>query len=171
MKFILGVHSKSSNAGVRGELGKYPLLINCVKLMIKYWLRICKMPLNSIIYKCYLENKQLLQNGYNVLLNVLQNMLNYSVNNNIDHFELYSRNRSSINPFGAELHEVMSTRVDNSGLPQVDYTCIGGDILYCGKWRKISKSRSDLDLNRTMPNVELLRAIFIYYNMFKFQVD
>ena len=97
MKFILGVHSKSSNAGVRGELGKFPLLINCVKLMIKYWLRICKMPLNSIIYKCYLENKQMLQNGYNVWLNGLQNMLRYSVNNNIDHFELYSRNRSSIN--------------------------------------------------------------------------
>ena len=42
------------------------------------------------------------------------------------------------------------------------------EILYCGKWRKISKSHPDLDLDRTMPNV---RAIFIYYNMFKFQVD
>ena len=41
--------------------------------------------------------------------------------------------------------------------------------LYCGKWRKLSKSRCDLD--RTMPNVELIRAISIYYNMFKFQVN
>ena len=48
---------------------------------------------------------------------------------------------------------------------------IGHDSLYCGKWRKISMSRSDLDLDRTMPNVKLVRAIFIYYNMFKFQVD
>ena len=48
---------------------------------------------------------------------------------------------------------------------------IGLDSLYCGKWRKISKSCRDLDLDRTMPNVEFLRAIFIYYNMFKFQVD
>ena len=32
---------------------------------------------------------------------------------------------------------------------------------------KISKSRRDLDLDRTMPNVELVQAIFIYYNMFK----
>ena len=32
---------------------------------------------------------------------------------------------------------------------------IGLDSLYCGKWRKISKSRCDLDLDRTMPNVEL----------------
>ena len=43
---------------------------------------------------------------------------------------------------------------------------MGLDSLYCGKYRKISKSRSDLDLDGTMPNVELVRAIFIYYNMF-----
>ena len=43
---------------------------------------------------------------------------------------------------------------------------MGLDSLYCGKWRKISKSRCDLDLDRTMPNVELVRAIFIYYSMF-----
>ena len=30
---------------------------------------------------------------------------------------------------------------------------------------------SMFDLGRTMPNVELIRAIFIYYNMFKFEVD
>ena len=35
------------------------------------------------------------------------------------------------------------------------------DSLYCGKWRKILKSRSDLDLDRIMPNVELIRALFI----------
>ena len=28
-------------------------------------------------------------------------------------------------------------------------------------------SRHDLDLDQIMPNVELARAIFIYYNMFK----
>ena len=39
---------------------------------------------------------------------------------------------------------------------------IGLDTLYCGKWRKISKSRRDLDLDQTMPNVELVQAISIY---------
>ena len=34
---------------------------------------------------------------------------------------------------------------------------IGLDSLYCGKSRKISKSCSDLDLDRIMPNVELIR--------------
>ena len=37
------------------------------------------------------------------------------------------------------------------------------DSLYCGKWRKISKSRLDLDLGPAMPNIELVRVIFIYY--------
>ena len=36
---------------------------------------------------------------------------------------------------------------------------MGLDSLYCGKWRKISKSRPGLDLERTMPNVELFQAI------------
>ena len=35
---------------------------------------------------------------------------------------------------------------------------------------KISKSCCDLDLDRTMPYVELVRAIFICYNIFEFQV-
>ena len=45
---------------------------------------------------------------------------------------------------------------------------MGLDSLYCGKWRKISKSHRDLNLDRTMPNVELVRAIFIYYRCTSF---
>ena len=37
------------------------------------------------------------------------------------------------------------------------------------KERKISKLRSYLDLGPAMPNIELVRDIFIY-NVFKFQV-
>ena len=36
--------------------------------------------------------------------------------------------------------------------------------LYCGKCRKISKLRCDFYIDQTMPNVELVQAIFIYYN-------
>ena len=42
---------------------------------------------------------------------------------------------------------------------------IGLDSLYCGKWRKNPKSQSDLDLDTAMPNVELVPAIFIYYQV------
>ena len=42
--------------------------------------------------------------------------------------------------------------------------------LYCGTWRKISMSRCDLDLERTMSNVQPIRAISIYYNTLYVQV-
>ena len=64
----------------------------------------------------------------------------------------------------------MINRHTKSQLPNMRQSLdIGLYSLYCGKWRKIS--RRDLHLDRTMPNVELVRAIFIYYNMFKFQMD
>ena len=57
VKFLLGVHSKSTNDCVRGELGEYPIIFNMTEQYVKYWLRISKMPLNSLIYQSYLENK------------------------------------------------------------------------------------------------------------------
>ena len=36
---------------------------------------------------------------------------------------------------------------------------------------KISKSRRYLDLDWTMPNIELIRAFSVYYNRIKFQMD
>ena len=45
------------------------------------------------------------------------------------------------------------------------------DLTVCiGKWRTISKSPSDLDLGPTMPDIEPVRNIFIYYNVFQFHV-
>ena len=43
-----------------------------------------------------------------------------------------------------------------------------------GTWditHQISKSRHDLDLDRTLPNVKLVRAIFICYHVLKFQAQ
>ena len=42
--------------------------------------------------------------------------------------------------------------------------------LYCGKRRKISKSCHDLDLGPVMPNIELVRDIFIYHGVLKFRI-
>ena len=44
---------------------------------------------------------------------------------------------------------------------------MGPDSLYCGKWRKMS--HHDLDL--ALPNIELVRDIFIYYDVLKFHVN
>ena len=47
---------------------------------------------------------------------------------------------------------------------------IGPDSLYCGKWGKFLNAYSDLDLDLMKLNIELVRVIFIYYNVFRFRV-
>ena len=42
------------------------------------------------------------------------------------------------------------------------------DSFYCGKWEKISKSSRGIDLDQIMPNVELIRGLFISYNIYSF---
>ena len=45
---------------------------------------------------------------------------------------------------------------------------MGPDTLYCSQWRQILKSQHDLDHDPTMPIIELVRYIFIYYIVFQF---
>ena len=47
---------------------------------------------------------------------------------------------------------------------------MGPESLYCSKWRKNPKSHCGLDLVPTLPIIELVRDIFIYYNVFQFHV-
>ena len=48
-------------------------------------------------------------------------------------------------------------------MPKLRY--IGLDCLYCDKWRKISESHCDLDLDRQCPMLNSSKAIFfVYYN-------
>ena len=51
-KWVLGVHSKASNAAVYAELGRTPLIVQVSTLVIKYWLRI-----TNPIYKDSLVGK------------------------------------------------------------------------------------------------------------------
>ena len=49
-------------------------------------------------------------------------------------------------------------------------TVMGPNSLFSSEWRTISMSHYDLDLDPTMPNIALVRVIFIYYNVFMFPV-
>ena len=44
------------------------------------------------------------------------------------------------------------------------------DSLHCGIWAKCLKAYIDLDPDLTIPNIELVRAIFIYDIAVKFHV-
>jgi len=50
------VGKRATNAAVRGELGRYPLLINLISQSFKYWMRTCTLPVDNIVYKSYLES-------------------------------------------------------------------------------------------------------------------
>ena len=39
-KYILGVHSKTSNTAVLSELGRFPIYFNIVKALVKYYYRL-----------------------------------------------------------------------------------------------------------------------------------
>ena len=41
-KYVLGVNKRTTNLAIYGELGRYPLYIDIIISMIKYWVRLCK---------------------------------------------------------------------------------------------------------------------------------
>jgi hypothetical protein len=71
VKKILGVKLCASNAGVYGELGRYPLYINIFVRMIKFWIKVINSQ-NCIIRAVYnvskydVEKKGCLNWVYNV---------------------------------------------------------------------------------------------------------
>lgn len=56
IKFTLGTHSKAMNAAVRGEMGRYPIMINIMLSAIKYTEHINKMDENSLLSAALNEN-------------------------------------------------------------------------------------------------------------------
>ena len=55
-KTILGVHRMASNAAVKGELGRYPMIIYIIKQILKNWFRIVDYDMDSLLYDAYLCN-------------------------------------------------------------------------------------------------------------------
>jgi hypothetical protein len=89
----LGVGSKASNLAVVGELGRYPLYIDIVINMIKYWIRLHEDKTNCMLKAALDENNKMHNNGqhcwvsciYYILkeLDMQSNPIFYHVNNNI----------------------------------------------------------------------------------------
>ena len=54
-KYLLGVHRKSTNDAVRGELGRFPLLISVLNNSHRYFNRIKSLPDHSLVKTSYLD--------------------------------------------------------------------------------------------------------------------
>lgn len=75
-KSLLGVHKMSSNPAVRGELGRYPVIIHTIKLAIKNWFRVAKYDQEELLYDTYLCNLQMIHENRKCWLTQICNLVN-----------------------------------------------------------------------------------------------
>ena len=57
-KYVLGVNRKTTNDAVRGELGRYPLLIDILSQTVRYYERIKTLENESLVKLSYLDSIQ-----------------------------------------------------------------------------------------------------------------
>ena len=71
LKWSLGVHRKTSNAGVWGESGRYPLIYECINLTLKYAQRLKNLKDNSLVSLAFKEQMNMKLDWYRGLEPVL----------------------------------------------------------------------------------------------------
>ena len=71
LKWALGVNRKASNAGAWGESGRYPLIMECINLTLKYFRRIKSLKNDSLISLAYQEQKLLNLEWYKGIESIL----------------------------------------------------------------------------------------------------
>ena len=59
LKWALGVHKKTSNVGVWGETGRYPLIYQSIRQTLNYYKHLLKAPKNSLVSAALKEQKLL----------------------------------------------------------------------------------------------------------------
>ena len=74
-KYLLGVHSKSTNIAVLAELGRYPLILEVILNQIKFWIRMTGCNANSLLYDCYKTNDTMMQEGKSCWLKNIKTIL------------------------------------------------------------------------------------------------
>jgi hypothetical protein len=55
-RFLLGVNRRTPILAILGETGRFPLVLEVKRNMVKYWLRIKDLPADSLLYKAYIAN-------------------------------------------------------------------------------------------------------------------
>jgi hypothetical protein len=76
-KFLLGVSSKTSNLGVMGDLGRYPMYLYIINQMRKYYYRLTKLNNDSLLKSAFEEQKQLSSTNKKCWLNQVRNIMDY----------------------------------------------------------------------------------------------
>ncbi len=78
-KSLLGVHRKANNIVTRGELGRAPMALHIIKLMLKNWLRIVSYEQNTVLHNTYLAHLSLLSNSKSCWLSNNRSLVAYKL--------------------------------------------------------------------------------------------
>ena len=92
LKWALGVNRKSSNAGVWGESGRYPLVFECISLTLNYIKRLQSLKNNSLVALAFQEQQSLNLEWYKQIKPILSidpcfladHVTSYKIRRNID---------------------------------------------------------------------------------------
>ena len=88
LKQVLGVNRYTSNLAVRMECCRFPIIIFCISLMYKYFIRIRNMPQNRILYSAFITDQELHRDkskSWYSNLALISKMLNIDNEDPIDH--------------------------------------------------------------------------------------
>ena len=80
-KMVLGVRRQTSNIATRSEIGRFPLIIEIYVSIIKYWLRINKLPQDRLVVDALNANLNMQKEGLYTWTGMVKSILeeaNYS---------------------------------------------------------------------------------------------
>ena len=93
-KYILGVNRKACNAGVRGELGLYPVYFDIISRAINYSHRLRQLPTNTLLKAAYLKSVDLDKSGVSTWTTGFKKLCNTVTDKNEE--ELYAMTKRDI---------------------------------------------------------------------------
>jgi hypothetical protein len=92
-KYVHGVNKRTTNLAIYGELGRYPLYIDTIISMIKYWFRLCKNTRHDpLLREAYEENMLMYGNNESCWLRCIHILLKHL---NMDHMLTHPENFKS----------------------------------------------------------------------------
>ena len=75
LKYLLGVKDSTCTLAVYGELGRFPIHLNAVVNIVKYWIRILNCNDNSLVKKAFQTVKHPDDAAYKTWTSIVRNIL------------------------------------------------------------------------------------------------
>ena len=155
LKQLLGVHKKTANLAILGELGRQPVITAIKYQTIKYFLRLTSMNPQALIKSQYEEEKKLLaQNEKCFLIHATsildQHGLTYIWRNHINKCDKQQVTASSLKVIKQRLEDMTSQRINEE-----TYSNANSKLFFLGKIKNTFSRECYLKIN----NFENRRAI------------